>query len=89
MSACSCPACFVALLLLLQHTDYHQQLGFSGAILLVTRAVAAELLSQPAMQPGLKAGAYFIILWVSVEGGGLPAQLVRFPVCLLSWNQAC
>jgi len=50
---------------LIQHTDYHQQLGFTGAILLVTRPVAAQLISHPAMQPGLQAGAFFIILWVS------------------------
>lgn len=32
---------------------------------MVTRPIAAHLLSHPALQQGLKAGAYFFILWVS------------------------
>jgi hypothetical protein len=61
MSMCVC----VCVCVCVQHTDYHQQLGFTGAILMLTRPIAVQLLMHPAMQPGLDAGAYFIILWVS------------------------
>lgn len=66
---------------LIQHTDYHQQLGFTGAILLVTRPVAAQLISHPALQPGLQAGAFFIILWVS-EG-----RYIGKCLGVLTWQQ--
>jgi hypothetical protein len=65
------PSCPLPPVLYTQHTDYHMQLGFTGAILLVTRPIAAQLIAHPALQPGLAAGTFFIILWVGdilVEG---------------------
>ncbi len=50
----------------LQHTAYHQTLGFHGTILVVSRAAVGALLEQPALQPALLTQSLAFLVWVSV-----------------------
>lgn len=56
-------------LVCLQHTSYHRTIGLAGAILVVSRVTARCLVTHPALAPGLEAGWYRIIIWVSAGGG--------------------